>query len=160
MARIAGINIPTNKRVEISLTYIHGIGRTKATEICTKVGIPRKRRVAELTDQEVVVLAFKRDWKNFIFFLPVAIFLYYSSSNFGLFGQIIGWVGVIVFGLFAVYGIFSFLVGIFVLITSPFSMDAIFLILLPINPIKSYNKSLFYSKQPFFSSFVAVIILI
>ncbi len=54
MARIAGINIPTNKRVEISLTYIHGIGRTKATEICSKVGIPRERRVAELTDQEVI----------------------------------------------------------------------------------------------------------
>jgi len=54
VARIAGINIPTNKRVEISLTYIHGIGRTKATEICTKVGIPRERRVAELTDQEVI----------------------------------------------------------------------------------------------------------
>jgi small subunit ribosomal protein S13 len=54
VARIAGINIPTNKRVEISLTYIHGIGRTKATEICGKVGIPRERRVAELTDQEVI----------------------------------------------------------------------------------------------------------
>ena len=54
MARIAGINIPTNKRVEISLTYIHGIGRTKATEICESVGIPRERRVAELTDQEVI----------------------------------------------------------------------------------------------------------
>ena len=36
------------------MTYIHGIGRTKATEICTKVGIPRERRVAELTDQEVI----------------------------------------------------------------------------------------------------------
>ena len=54
MARIAGINIPTNKRVEISLTYIHGIGRTKATDICEKIGIPRERRVAELTDQEVM----------------------------------------------------------------------------------------------------------
>lgn len=54
MARIAGINIPTNKRVEISLTYIHGIGRTKAVEICEKVTIPRERRVAELTDQEVI----------------------------------------------------------------------------------------------------------
>ena len=54
MARIAGINIPTNKRVEISLTYIHGIGRTKAAEICENVGIPRERRVAELTDQEVI----------------------------------------------------------------------------------------------------------
>ena len=54
MARIAGVNIPTNKRVQISLTYIHGIGRTKATEICEKVGLPRERRVAELTDQEVI----------------------------------------------------------------------------------------------------------
>jgi len=54
VARIAGINIPTNKRVEISLTYIHGIGRTKAAEICENVGIPRERRVAELTDQEVI----------------------------------------------------------------------------------------------------------
>ena len=54
MARIAGINIPTNKRVLISLTYIHGIGRTKAKDICVKVGIPDERRVAELTDQEVI----------------------------------------------------------------------------------------------------------
>ena len=54
MARIAGINIPTNKRVLISLTYIHGIGRTKAKDICEKVGIPGERRVAELTDQEVI----------------------------------------------------------------------------------------------------------
>ena len=54
MARIAGINIPTNKRVEISLTYIHGIGRTKAVEICKNVGIPQERRVSELTDQEVI----------------------------------------------------------------------------------------------------------
>lgn len=54
MARIAGVNIPTSKRVEIALTYIHGIGRTKATEICTKIGIPSERRVNELTDQEVI----------------------------------------------------------------------------------------------------------
>jgi len=54
VARIAGVNIPTQKRVEIALTYIHGIGRTKATEICTKVGIPRERRVNDLTDDEVV----------------------------------------------------------------------------------------------------------
>ena len=54
MARIAGVNIPTQKRVEIALTYIHGIGRTKATGICQTVGIPRERRVNELTDDEVV----------------------------------------------------------------------------------------------------------
>jgi small subunit ribosomal protein S13 len=54
VARIAGVNIPTQKRVEIALTYIHGIGRTKATEICAKVGVPFERRVNEMTDDEVV----------------------------------------------------------------------------------------------------------
>lgn len=54
MARIAGVNIPTNKRVEIALTYIHGIGRTKAREICTKLGFPTERRVHQLTDSEVI----------------------------------------------------------------------------------------------------------
>ncbi len=54
MARIAGVNIPTNKRVEIALTYIHGIGHTKAKEICSKVGIPFERRVSELTESEVI----------------------------------------------------------------------------------------------------------
>jgi small subunit ribosomal protein S13 len=54
VARIAGVNIPTQKRVEIGLTYIFGIGRTKAREICTKVGIPVARRVSQLTDDEVL----------------------------------------------------------------------------------------------------------
>ena len=54
MARIAGVNIPTNKRVQIALTYIHGIGRSKAVEICTKLGIPDERRVNQLTDDEVL----------------------------------------------------------------------------------------------------------
>ena len=53
MARIAGVNIPTQKRVEIALTYIHGIGRTMASNICRDVGIPSERRVNELTDDEV-----------------------------------------------------------------------------------------------------------
>ena len=53
MARIAGVNIPTGKRVEIALTYIHGIGRTSATKICSNVGIPRERRVLDLTDDEL-----------------------------------------------------------------------------------------------------------
>jgi small subunit ribosomal protein S13 len=56
MARIAGVNIPTNKRVEIALTYIHGIGRTKAKQITQKLGIPADRRVQDLTDQEVLHL--------------------------------------------------------------------------------------------------------
>jgi small subunit ribosomal protein S13 len=54
MARIAGVNIPTNKRVVIALTYIHGIGNTKAKEIVTKLGIPETARVQDLTDQEVL----------------------------------------------------------------------------------------------------------
>ena len=54
MARIAGVNIPTAKRVVIALTYIHGIGDTKAKEICEKVGIPAERRVNELSDADVI----------------------------------------------------------------------------------------------------------
>jgi len=53
VARIAGVNIPTNKRVQIALTYIFGIGRTKAREICDKVGLPNERRVSELSDSEL-----------------------------------------------------------------------------------------------------------
>jgi len=54
VARIAGVNIPTNKRVVIALQYIHGIGPRKANEIMGKVGIPEQRRVSQLTDQEVL----------------------------------------------------------------------------------------------------------
>jgi small subunit ribosomal protein S13 len=54
VARIAGVNIPTNKRVEIALRYIHGIGPAIASEICEKVGIARERRVHDLTDQEIL----------------------------------------------------------------------------------------------------------
>ncbi len=54
MARIAGVNIPTGKRVEIALTYIFGIGRTKAQMICQTVGIPPERRVNQMTDDEVL----------------------------------------------------------------------------------------------------------
>lgn len=54
MARIAGVNIPTNKRVTIALRYIHGIGPAKAAEICEKVGIAAERRVTSLTDQEIL----------------------------------------------------------------------------------------------------------
>jgi len=54
VARIAGVNIPTGKRVEIGLTYIHGIGRTRAKEICDKLEIADARRVSDLTDDEVL----------------------------------------------------------------------------------------------------------
>ncbi|MBC7986914.1 MAG: 30S ribosomal protein S13, partial [Sphingomonadaceae bacterium] len=54
MARIAGVNIPSNKRVEIALTYIHGIGRTKARRITEQLAIGPERRVQDLTDAEVL----------------------------------------------------------------------------------------------------------
>ncbi len=54
MARIAGVNIPTNKRVLIALTYIHGIGRVFAQQIVDKVGIPEEKRVNQLSDDEVL----------------------------------------------------------------------------------------------------------
>ena len=54
MARIAGVNIPTNKRVEVALQYIHGIGPQRARQILSKVGIDDARRVNQLTDQEVL----------------------------------------------------------------------------------------------------------
>lgn len=54
MARIAGVNIPSNKRVVIALQYIHGIGPSMAKEICEKVSIADDRRVNQLTDAEVL----------------------------------------------------------------------------------------------------------
>jgi small subunit ribosomal protein S13 len=54
VARIAGVNIPTNKRVLISLRYIYGIGPQNAKEICGKLGIPDDRRVNQLTDEEIL----------------------------------------------------------------------------------------------------------
>ncbi len=54
MARIAGVNLPTNKRVVVALQYIHGIGQTKAQDIIDKVRIAPERRVSQLTDQEVL----------------------------------------------------------------------------------------------------------
>ena len=54
MARIAGVNIPTNKRVIVALQYIHGIGASKAQQSMEKVGLPAERRVSQLTDQEVL----------------------------------------------------------------------------------------------------------
>jgi small subunit ribosomal protein S13 len=56
MARIAGVNIPSAKRVEIALTYIHGIGRAKSKEILSKTDIDPNRRVSTLTEQEVIKL--------------------------------------------------------------------------------------------------------
>ena len=54
LARIAGVNIPTNKRVTIGLRYIYGIGPTKAAQICSRLAIPDDRRVNQLSDDEVL----------------------------------------------------------------------------------------------------------
>jgi small subunit ribosomal protein S13 len=59
MARISGVDIPREKRLEISLTYIFGIGRTKATQVCEATGIDSGTRVRDLTDEEVARL---RSW--------------------------------------------------------------------------------------------------
>ncbi len=56
MARIAGINIPLNKRVEVGLTYIYGIGRSTSNEVLAKVGVSPDTYVRDLTDDEVVKL--------------------------------------------------------------------------------------------------------
>ena len=54
MARISGVNIPDNKRVEVALTYIFGVGRARAHHICTQLGLPGERRVNQLTDAELI----------------------------------------------------------------------------------------------------------
>ena len=53
MARIAGVDIPREKRLEVSLTYIFGVGPTKSKEVCSAVGIDENTRVRDLTDEEV-----------------------------------------------------------------------------------------------------------
>jgi small subunit ribosomal protein S13 len=59
MARIAGVDIPREKRLEISLTYIYGIGRTTSNQVCTATAVNRDTRVRDLTDEEVAKL---RTW--------------------------------------------------------------------------------------------------
>ena len=54
MARIAGVNIPTNKIVEVGLTYIYGIGNKFSQQICTALSIPKSKRVNELTDEQIL----------------------------------------------------------------------------------------------------------
>ena len=53
MARIAGINVPTNKRVLVALTYVHGIGLTSSKNICKKVGVAEDKRINNLSEDEL-----------------------------------------------------------------------------------------------------------
>ncbi len=59
MARLVGVDLPRDKRVEIALTYIYGIGRTRAVETLTQTGVDASARVRDLTDEDLVKL---RDW--------------------------------------------------------------------------------------------------
>ena len=59
MARVAGVDIPREKRLEISLTYVFGVGRTKSLEVCTATGIDPNTRVRDLTEEEVTRI---RNW--------------------------------------------------------------------------------------------------
>lgn len=59
MARLVGVDLPRDKRLEIALTYIYGIGRTRAIETCMQTGVDLNKRAGELTDEELVKL---RDW--------------------------------------------------------------------------------------------------
>ncbi len=63
MARIAGVNIPTHKRVIVALTYIYGVGRVVAADVCQKVGISSDSRVSQLTDEEVLRIREVVDWE-------------------------------------------------------------------------------------------------
>ncbi len=56
MARIAGVDLPRNKRTVVALTYIHGVGRSTANKVCTKLGVPDGRRIQDLTEEEVTRL--------------------------------------------------------------------------------------------------------
>jgi len=65
VARIASVNIPTNKRLVIGLTYIYGIGNTAAAKICAATGVSESKRVKDLTDQELVTIrnVIEKDYK-------------------------------------------------------------------------------------------------
>ena len=66
MARIAGVDLPLNKRVEIGLTYIYGIGRTTATKLCAETGVDPATRVKDLTEDEVTKLRDAIDGKYLV----------------------------------------------------------------------------------------------
>jgi hypothetical protein len=72
----------------------------------------------KLSYRDLTILAFKRDCKNAIYFFPQAIILYLLAKYLGVIGQVIGWIGIVLLGLFTIQNIFNFFVGVFVLITT------------------------------------------
>jgi len=79
--------------------------------------------VRKLSDRELTTLAFLRDRKNFLFFFPQAIVLYFAARYLGVFGQVLGWVGIALFGLFAVQNGFQLVLGTLVVATNLFAKD-------------------------------------
>src|SRR5690606_24409908 len=76
--------------------------------------------VAALSEGELTKLAFLRDYKNLIFFVPAAYILYLIGGSFGIVGTIVGWLGVVMFGLFALQGLFNTAVVLISLLGTPF----------------------------------------
>ncbi len=76
--------------------------------------------VSALSEGELTKLAFLRDYKNFVFFLPTGFVLYFVGDSFGLFGKVIGWIGVVMFGVFALQGLFNMVLVFISLLGTPF----------------------------------------
>jgi len=64
MARVAGINIPDNKHTEIALTYVFGIGKSRALKICSKLGISPSRKISDLKEEEIELI--RTELSNFL----------------------------------------------------------------------------------------------
>ncbi len=76
--------------------------------------------VSALSEGDLTKLAFLRDYKHFVFFLPAVFVLYLVGGSFGVFGKVIGWIGVVMFGVFALQGIFNTGVVFISLVGTPF----------------------------------------
>jgi hypothetical protein len=78
------------------------------------------KEIATLSEGELTKLAFLRDYKNLVFFLPAAFVLYFIGGGLGLFGKVLGWIGIVMFGIFALQGLFNTAVTFVSLIGTPF----------------------------------------
>ncbi len=79
-----------------------------------------KEEIATLSEGELTKLALLRDYKNLVFFLPAALLLYFIVGSLGLFGKILGWICVLMFGVFALQGLFNTALSFVSLIGTPF----------------------------------------
>ena len=96
--------------------------RIRRMEKFTETDLDRpwpSRQLSALSERELTKLAFLRDCKNLAFFLPAG-YVFYLAGSFGTIGKIIAWVGILVFGAFAIYGLFKTAFGLVVLVGTPF----------------------------------------